>query len=221
MLSRSLRIFLSLRRRRQTTMLAANQCVGGHAAIEKNRPPGSAFLVAHGDGRDLAQCCAGRRRDHRLDESSYEVPPRKSEPENPCSKKPTMAAPMSAFVNSPRQEKGSSIVRSVRGAACHLAGLALEIPCHEDSRMPRGPPGNRLAPYSLEMSLLHLKKRTGAHAFPYPPAVGVWMMTASPASIDVSSQPCSFSMWPSLRRTAFSPTWPASPPARPKGRTRR
>ena len=43
-------------------------------------------------------------------------------------------------------------------------------------------------------------------AFPYPPAVGVWRMIASPASMSVESQPFSFSIEPSLRRTEFSPT---------------
>ena len=43
-------------------------------------------------------------------------------------------------------------------------------------------------------------------ALPYPPAVGVWMIIASPASITVASQPFSFSIEPSLRRTEFCPT---------------
>src|SRR5262245_34933147 len=47
------------------------------------------------------------------------------------------------------------------------------------------------------------------------------MITASPASITVASAPFSFSIVPSLRRTEFSPIWPASPPASPNGRTRR
>jgi hypothetical protein len=41
---------------------------------------------------------------------------------------------------------------------------------------------------------------------PYPPAVGVWMMIASSASMTVASQPSSRSIDPSLRRTQFSPT---------------
>ena len=41
---------------------------------------------------------------------------------------------------------------------------------------------------------------------PYPPAVGVWMISASPASITVASQPLSNSIEPSLRRTEFCPT---------------
>ena len=57
--------------------------------------------------------------------------------------------------------------------------------------------------------------------FPYPPAVGVWMMMASSASSTVASQPLSASMRPSLRRTVFLPTSPFSPPASPKGDTRR
>ena len=43
-------------------------------------------------------------------------------------------------------------------------------------------------------------------AFPYPPAVGVWMISASPASITVASQPLSNSIEPSRRRTEFCPT---------------
>jgi hypothetical protein len=61
--------------------------------------------------------------------------------------------------------------------------------------------------------------RRESYGLPYPPAVGVWMMIASPASMTVASLPCSRSMRPSWRRTQFSPTCPGSPPASPHGRT--
>ena len=41
-------------------------------------------------------------------------------------------------------------------------------------------------------------------------------MIVPPASIVVASQPCSFSILPSARRTAFSPSSPLSPPYRPR-----
>ena len=47
--------------------------------------------------------------------------------------------------------------------------------------------------------------RSPGTVFPYPPAVGVWMMIASPASTTVASAPLSRSMVPSFRRTQFSP----------------
>src|SRR6185437_11971158 len=65
------------------------------------------------------------------------------------------------------------------------------------------------------------KGRRRYYALPYPPAVGVRMMIASPASSTVASQPASFSTRPSLRRTAFSPTWPSVPPSSPNGGTSR
>src|SRR3569833_2899002 len=65
------------------------------------------------------------------------------------------------------------------------------------------------------------KGGAGAHALPHPPAVGVWIITASSASMTVASQPYNRSMRPSLRRTQFSPPRPALPPSRPGGGTRR
>src|SRR3954462_13877816 len=47
--------------------------------------------------------------------------------------------------------------------------------------------------------------RNSCQGLPYPPAVGVWMMIASPASTTVASAPFSRSMVPSFRRTQFSP----------------
>src|SRR5262249_1002748 len=44
-------------------------------------------------------------------------------------------------------------------------------------------------------------RRGHRSGLPYPPAVGGWMMIASPASMTVASQPASFSTRPSLRRT--------------------
>ena len=65
------------------------------------------------------------------------------------------------------------------------------------------------APHCCELKTAWCAAATLTHryfGFPYPPAVGVWMMTASPASITVASAPFSFSMRPSFLRTAFSPT---------------
>src|ERR1051325_3909523 len=47
------------------------------------------------------------------------------------------------------------------------------------------------------------------------------MMIASPASMSVASAPCKRSIFPSWRRTQFSPILPSSPPASPNGGTRR
>src|SRR6266851_3593646 len=85
-------------------------------------------------------------------------------------------------------------------------------------------PALRPASFEARASRVHLRMTVNARhegGLPYPPAVGVWIMIASPASITVASQPCSFSIRPSLRRTQFSPICPSPPPAKPNGGTRR